>query len=247
MRWRASLPLRALRLRLIRGNLSRISNAPLSALGVQSDQLNFVPTSGSRVELQGTATVGSWISQSTEIHSKIALDTDATAINALFDRIQSAVPSGKSGEQPNLLTLSVRSPPIGDVSVPVMSLHGDSGGMDRDLRNALNVTQHPSIEFVFQQLQQSALQWDPKNNQAELKLRIAGKLYMAGAGRLITMDMTVRRDSRGHFLAHAQTELLMTDFDVTPPGALFGLVKAGDQVHVVFDLDLALVDHSTGH
>jgi hypothetical protein len=221
--------------------------SPLLAVDLQANELNFIPASGSHVELQGHATIGSWTSRTTDIHSEITLDADAATLNALFDRIQSTAPSDQSHLPPNLLTLSVRSPPIGNISVPIMSLHGDSAGMDRDMQNALNVTQHPSIEFVFEQLQLSALQWDPPGNQAGLKLRIVGKLNMAGTGRLITMDVIIKRDSRRHFLVHAQTELLMTDFGVTPPGALFGLIKAGDQVAVVFDLDLILIDHSPVH
>jgi YceI-like domain len=220
--------------------------SPVLAVALRPNQLNFIPESGSHVELQGHATIGSWTSRSTDIHSEITLDADAAALNALFDRIQSAVPSDESHLPDNLLNLSVRSPPIGDISVPIMSLHGDSGAMDSDMQNALNVTQHPSIDFVFEKLQQSALQWNPLGNRADLKLRIVGKLNMAGASRPIAMDVIVKRDSRGRFLAHAQTKLLMTDFGVTPPGALFGLIKAGDQVVVVFDLDLNLVDRSSG-
>ncbi len=218
----------------------RSNESPTLAVGAR---LNFIPDPASRVELQGTATIGSWKSQSTDIHGQVVLDTDATALNALFDRIQSA----QSRVQPDLPVLTFRSPPIGAISVPAMSLHGDSGGMDRDMQNALNVSQHPSIEYVFQRLQQTTLQWDPQDHLAELKLRIVGKLTMAGVGRLMTMDMIVKRDSRGHFLAHAQTALLMTDFGMTPPGALFGLIKADDRVFVVFDLDFVLADHSPEH
>ena len=95
------------------------------------------------------------------------------------------------------------------------------------------------IEFVFQNLQQATVQQDPPNHEAELKLSVAGTLHMAGVERPITMDVIVRRDSRRHFLAHAQTTMLMSDFGVTPPVALFGLIKRGDQVLVIFDLDLA--------
>jgi YceI-like domain len=221
--------------------------SPEQGVGISSAQLNFIPAFGSHVELQGTATIGSWKSRSTDIQGTVALDADPTAFKALFDRIQSLVPDDRTPVPADLLILSVRSPPIGDISVPVMSLHGDSSGMDRDLQSALDVTQYPSIEYVFQKLEHSALQWDPQDRQWCLKLQMLGKLKMAGAGRLIAMDLIVRRDSRRHFLAHAQTALLMSDFGVTRPGALFGLVKASDEVLVVFDLDLVLVDRSPSH
>jgi hypothetical protein len=217
---------------------------PELAVDGQGARLNFIPANGSRVELQGTATIGSWESQSEDIHGKIVLDADALSLNAIFDRMQSDVPTGENAAQPDPPTLSVGGSPIADISVPVMSLHGDSGGMDRDMRDALKAGPHPAIEYVFQKLQQAEWQWDPQGRQAGLKLRIVGTLNMAGAKRPIAMDLIVTRDSRRHFLAHAQTALLMTDFGVIPPQALFGLIKANDHVLVIFDLDLVLVDHS---
>ena len=98
------------------------------------------------------------------------------------------------------------------------------------MQNALKASQHPSIEYAFQHLQQAALQWNPPNHQARLKLNVIGKLKMAGVERPITMEVIVWRDSRGNVVAHSQAALLMTDFGVTPPGALFGLIKANDHV-----------------
>jgi YceI-like domain len=222
------------------------NESPKLAVSIQNAGLKFIPSVGSRLELQGEATIGSWSSRSTDIHGEVVLDTDAAALNTLFDRIESVAPHDEGHIQSDLLTLSFRSPPVGDITVPVMSLHGDSNAMDRDMQNALDVRQHPLIEYVFQHLQQAALQWNSQDHQAELKLSIVGRLSMAGVGRPITMDMIVKRDSRRHFLAHAQTALLMTDFSMTPPGALFGLIKADDRVVVVFDLDFVLADHLTG-
>jgi hypothetical protein len=213
---------------------------PESVNGVKDIRLNFVPSPASRVELQGTTSINSWSSKSTDIHGKVVLDTDLPALNAFFDRIQSAVPADENHIQPNLLTLSVHSPAIAEISVPILSLHGDSAAMDRDMQNALKAAQHPAIEYIFQQVQQASLQWDPQNHQTILKLSVMGKLNMAGTDKPITMDVFIQRDSHGHFIVHAQTSLLMTDFGVTPPGALFGLIKADDKVSVIFDLDLVL-------
>lgn len=79
-----------------------------------------------------------------------------------------------------------------------------------------------------------------------MKLHILGTLQLAGAARPIAMDVIVKRQSPTHFAAYAQTNVLMTDFGVTPPVALFGLIKAADEVHVTFDLDLAMSDDRRG-
>jgi len=218
----------------------RLYAPPEIPAGIRGDQLEFIPASGSRAELRGTATIGSWRSRSTDIYGQIILNADEKALDALFDRIQTAAPNDQSRTPPPLLSLPVRSPPIGEISLPVMSFRGGSSGMDRDMQNALKAGQHPAIEYVFQQLQQATVQWNPRDGQASLKLRIVGNLTMAGVARPIAMELIVTRDSRRHFLAHAQTRLWMSDFGVTPPVALFGLIKAGNQVLVIFDLDFVL-------
>jgi hypothetical protein len=48
--------------------------------------------------------------------------------------------------------------------------------------------------------------------------------------------------ARDRFALHARLPLRMTDFRITPPTALFGMVKAKDDLVVQFDL--ILEDHS---
>jgi len=223
------------------GPEQRSSTTP-SALsgGVVADQLEFSAASGSRAELQGTTTVGAWTSKSTDIHGQVILSADEKKLDALFDRIQTASPMDHGDIETLQLSLPIRSAPVGDIIVPVTSLHGDSTAMDHDMHAALKASLHPVIKYVFQRVEHATVQRGPQDHQASLKLNVLGKLDMAGAARPIVMDVVVKRDSPGHFTAYAQTTMLMTDFGVTPPVALFGLIKADDHVHVVFDLDLIL-------
>jgi YceI-like domain len=222
---------------------SRPTQRPAESPALPSGVLGFIPATGSRVELQGMSPIGAWSSRSTDVRGEIVLDADAAALNALFDRIQSVTANGDNRVAPDFLMLSVRSTPIGNISVPILSLHGDSRPMDHDMQIALKAGAFPSIEYAFQQLQQVTLQWNAASHETELKLSLLGKLTLAGQERPMTMDLIVKRDPRGHFLAHAQTAMRMTDFGVTPPGKIFGLIKAGDQVVVIFDLDLVPADH----
>lgn len=222
------------------------STTPAQSPNLAGDGLDFSATSGSRAELQGTTSVGSWTSRSSEIHGQIILSASERSLESLFDRIQRASPANHVADDSPMLSLPVRSSPIADISIPVTSLHGDSSGMDHDMHTALKAAAYPSIKYVFQRVEHASVQWDPQDNQPSLKLHILGTLTMAGQSRPIAMDVMVKRDSPHHFMADAQTNMLMTDFGVTPPVALFGLIKAADEVHVVFDLDLALSDHSPG-
>jgi hypothetical protein len=201
--------------------------------------LTLIPTSGSEVILKGTSTVGEWTSRSADIRGAATLYTDETALDDLFDRIEGSGKNGQGGVNAPLLALPVHGPASALISVPVMSLHGDNIGMDGDMQKALKASEHPLIEFVFAKLQQSVVQYSPRYHQAELKLSLVGNLRLAGAQQSISMDVIIRRDSRHHFIAHAETSMLMSDFGVTPPVALFGLIKGGEKVVVTFDLDLS--------
>jgi hypothetical protein len=224
----------------------RLDVSPETPVGIRAELLRFVPGSDSRVELRGMTNIGPWASESGDIRGQVVLDVDEKSLNALFDGIQASSSNGQNDPQPPPLALSVRGRPVAIISVPIVSLHSDKPGMDRDMRNALKASQYPAIEYEFQQLQQAGLQWNARNGQPGLKLHAVGKLNMAGVGRQIEMDVTVNRDSRRHFLAHAQTTLLMSDFDVDPPVALFGLIRAGEHVQVTFDLDLILANDLSG-
>lgn len=215
-----------------RSNAGSVASPPQPAR-VLGDELQFVPGPGSRAELQGSTSVGSWTSRSTDIQGQILLSTQADAIEDLFDRIHNVDPTPA-------LDLPLRAAPIAKISVPVDSLHGDSAGMDHDMRQALKAGEHPFIQFDYQRVERATVISDPANHQSELKLRVSGNLTLAGVTRPIAMDAIVRRDSRRHFRAEAQATLMMSDFGVTPPVALFGLIKAGDKVHVVFELALGL-------
>jgi hypothetical protein len=220
--------------------------SPETSIGVNAESLNFIPGPGSRVELHGTTNIGPWTSQSKDIHGRIDLRVSEKALNALFDNLQGSSSHGQGGSQTPPLTLPVRGRPVVDISVPIDSLHSDKPGMDRDMREALKASEYPAISYTFEHLQQAAVQRTSQDGLPGLKLQTVGSLNLAGVGRRIEMDVHVDRDFRRHFIAHAQTTLLMSDFGVNPPVALFGLIKAGERVEVTFDLDVILSDNSAG-
>lgn len=206
--------------------------------GVAADELEFVPAVDSLAELRGGTNVGPWTSRGKEIRGRLLLHVEEATLDALFDQIQRRDP-------PPVLSLPAPVWAKATISVPVASLHGDSAGMDQDMRKALKAAQHPSIDYIYKGLTQTSVQWDPASRRVAIKLRVDGTLSMAGVTRPLTMDVIVHRDSRQHYRAEAQADLLMSDFGVTPPVALFGLIKAENKVNVSFKLDLIPIDRDT--
>ena len=92
--------------------------------------------------------------KSTDIHDRVLLDVDKAALDALFGRIQAITPNDQGLLPAVSLALHVRNRLIADISVPVISLHGSSSGMDSDMRTALKADQHPAIEYDFEEERQ---------------------------------------------------------------------------------------------
>jgi YceI-like domain len=201
-------------------------------------KLDFVLSPASRVELRGTTNISSWRSWSGDVKGTVVLKTDPAALHALFSRLQTAAQEGPKTVQDVAMSLPVDGKPIAELTVPVMSLHGDSNGMEHDLHHALKAAQHPDIHYVFQQVQSVQAEWDSQDRQPGIRVRLTGTLSMAGVRQPITMTMLIRRNAAGHFLAHAQIALLMSDFGVTPPTAFFGLIRASNEVTAIFNLHL---------
>jgi hypothetical protein len=191
----------------------------------------YILAAGSEVILQGTTSVGSWSSRSSQALARIVLDADGSAVPTLFDNLQ----AGKiSADQLRIFPARLAK---AELSVPVMSLQGDSQGMDGDMQSALKAAQYPSIKYQLEKVQDAQVRQDPKTGKPELLLNVVGALSIAGVQRKFVSDLTIQRDARGHYLVAAQNPILMTDFGVAAPTALFGLIRARDSLSVIFHLD----------
>jgi hypothetical protein len=61
---------------------------------------------------------------------------------------------------------------------------------------------------------------------------------LAGSSREVEVLVIAERLTRDRFRIRAELPLRMTDFGIQPPTALFGMVKAKDELLVRFDLTL---------
>jgi polyisoprenoid-binding protein YceI len=113
------------------------------------------------------------------------------------------------------------------LQIPVATIRCGNRQMERDLFRALRAAQHPSIDFRFTDM----------NREAD-HATIRGELSLAGVTRPIEIDAYVQRIAGNHIALHARLPLRMTDFCITPPTALLGIVKAKNELVVSLDLVL---------
>lgn len=211
-----------------------VSAGRSSSVSSSAGHTAFIPGAGSEVTLRGTATIGAWSAQSSDPDAQVDLPTQLAAIDSAFERLARAPRAG-------LPLFDVRLADVNAtvrVSVPVKSLKGDSPGMERDMRASLKANEFPTISFVLNQL--SSIEpagGADAHGQPGLRIRGVGDLTVAGATRRTLIEATVTHNAAGIFAAHAQVTLSMSDFGITPPTALFGLIKAGNTITVAFDLN----------
>lgn len=97
---------------------------------------------------------------------------------------------------------------------------------DRDMYQTLNTDEHPFAEFTGS----LANEFDP-DTDSEQVLRAEGEFTIHGMTRSIAVEGTLQRTEEGIRL-EAEWILLLSDFDIDPPGILFYRVTDEQEVRI---------------
>lgn len=200
-----------------------------SAAALAVAPARFQAASPSTVLLRGTSNVADWRCSGTTIHANVEVDSTLAKINEVIDRIE----DGNVAEWV-LTPDEARFPqPRFSMAIAIQSLRCGNRIMESDLRSALKAASHPAIEFRFTGLDGS-LTRDIDRDLFEAE--VLGEISAAGVKRQVRVTVVAQRVSGTRFRLRAELPLRMTDFGITPPTALFGLVKANDDLKIRFDL-----------
>jgi len=113
-----------------------------------------------------------------------------------------------------------------DVAIAATSLSSPKEGLDKNMHKALKTDAHQDITFRLRRL-------EPRAGSAGA-LRGIGVLQIAGVEREVTLDLTTERKDAG-LAVHGELQILMTDFGITPPKAMLGMLKTDPIVTITFD------------
>jgi polyisoprenoid-binding protein YceI len=164
----------------------------------------------SKLWIEGTSTIHDWTCKATSMDA--AIDVDAAAVQF------AAAP-------PKMLKRVL-------VKVPVKALKCGHGGMDDNLYKALKADSDPQISYIMASFEPSA------EGVSEFTLSTVGTLLIAGRENKIAMEVAAVRLPDGSVKATGTVPIKMTDFGIKPPTAVFGRIKAGDDVKVKFELSI---------
>lgn len=111
-----------------------------------------------------------------------------------------------------------------EIAIPAATLTSPREGLDKNMHKALKAQEHRDIRFRLRAL-------EPAGNA----YRGVGVLTIAGVEKEVTLDLTVER--KGAALAvTGGTDLLMTDYGITPPKAMLGMLKTDPTVQIRIEL-----------
>ncbi|HLT50813.1 MAG TPA: YceI family protein [Arenibacter sp.] len=115
---------------------------------------------------------------------------------------------------------------IKDISlqVPVADIKSERGAaMDKKMHGALKMEEHPEVSFTFQEIDKSD------------GLSIKGKLTIAGVGKSVDLKSEVSALDNGYRVTGSK-EIILQDFGMEPPTAMFGQIVVGDKVTINYNL-----------
>lgn len=112
------------------------------------------------------------------------------------------------------------------LKVDVKSINSGKGVMDRKIYSALDEGKYPQILFTLAEITEIS----------EDSISAKGTLKIAGKDRKIDLKASYSTAEDQSLTISGTKKLLMTDFDVTPPKAMLGTLKTGDEVEIVFNV-----------
>ncbi len=124
----------------------------------------------------------------------------------------------------------------GSINPNVLSFDCHKAMMTHDLRKTLKAKKYPKLHIQFLSLNElPELSGRPISISGQVEIEIAGikKLYE------IDYSISVDNDKMIHLLG--SRDLNFSDFELTPPRKLGGMIKAKDQLIVAFNLNMKTI------
>jgi hypothetical protein len=119
----------------------------------------------------------------------------------------------------------------GSFTVPAGKMVSTEGViMDRLMHGALKASAHPDIVYEL------GTPVTIENGAGPLSLPTKGRVTIAGVTNAVEQDITVERQPDGTLRFTGSTPVMLRDFGITPPTALFGALRTGNRVVVNFEL-----------
>ena len=125
------------------------------------------------------------------------------------------------------------------LKIPIESFDCGRSRMNRDMYEALKSDEYDYITFDFEKavpVEKSESKSDTLFTNDFRPYTIDGTLNVAGVSRKITLITQGRTEDDGKYRIQGHKKISMPDFNIEPPTALRGLIRAHEDLTVYFDL-----------
>ena len=116
-----------------------------------------------------------------------------------------------------------------EIAIAAATLSSPKEGLDKNMHKALKVEQNPDITFRL-------LRFEAGQGGA---LKGIGMLRIAGVEREVTLNLRTQR-KESTLTVTGKVDLLMTDYGITPPKAMLGMLKTDPKVTITFETVLSV-------
>jgi polyisoprenoid-binding protein YceI len=121
------------------------------------------------------------------------------------------------------------------IQMPVKDIVSDTRGLTGNIQKYLKIDQHPAIRFELDKIEsiQSSNQ-----DGADMLITANGFVTAAGVSSPVTMQVLAKQNANGTITFFGEQSLKMTSFNIDPPTAVMGTVRARDDFKVIYNLTL---------
>ncbi len=117
------------------------------------------------------------------------------------------------------------------LTIPVKSIESGSGGLTRNIHKYLNADDHPNITFTLNEVNEIEVQGE------SALITATGTINANGVDQEVTMQVTASLNADGSVNFQGEQDLLMTSFNIEPPTAVFGTVRARDEMVISYNVN----------
>jgi hypothetical protein len=208
-----------------------LSAVMASASVTLAETARVTPSSGTRFSIEGTTNVGPWNCRGSHVDVTAVVAAGADEIEAIV------VALDRTKKGPINATGAISTMPRFDLklTIPVRTLECGNARMERDMYNALRASQYKSILFDFGRVISAELL-----KSGSYRVVVEGDLTLAGVEKPRRLTLFIDHTAPKRFTLRGELPLKMTEFNVKPPVALLGMIKAHDALTVKFHLPVTI-------
>lgn len=173
---------------------------------------------GSELWMDGTSTVHDWECRTRTVHAVLTRSSG---------RVE---PAGAAAIEQLMLSKGIEGL---DVQIPVLTLHSDKKGLEKNMLKALKSERYPEIRFHMRRYTVV-----PAGKADTLALRIEGTLSVSGVQKDVTLAARAWKGDKGEWVEGTEA-LLMSEYGIKPPRMMLGTLKVADRVVIHYRLLLA--------